>query len=75
MAVTIRDVARQAQVSVSTVSRAERAEPGRGRHWQRVPDVVAGLGYRPNRAARSLITGRTGDLGIVVPDLTTPFFP
>lgn len=76
VAVTIRDVARQAQVSVSTVSRALSA-PGLVKEAtrQRVLDVVAGLGYQPNRAARSLITGRTGNLGIVVPDLLNPFFP
>lgn len=76
VAVTIRDVARQAQVSVSTVSRALSA-PGLVKEAtrQRVLDVVAGLGYQPNRAARSLITGRTGNLGIVVPDLGNPFFP
>ncbi|MDX8054174.1 LacI family DNA-binding transcriptional regulator [Lentzea sp. BCCO 10_0798] len=76
MAVTIRDVALQAQVSVSTVSRALSA-PGLVKEAtrQRVLDVVAGLGYQPNRAARSLITGRTGNLGIVVPDLLNPFFP
>jgi len=76
VAVTIRDVARQAQVSVSTVSRALSA-PGLVKETtrQRVLDVVAGLGYQPNRAARSLITGRTGNLGIVVPDLENPFFP
>ena len=76
MAVTIRDVARQAQVSVSTVSRALSA-PGLVKEAtrQRVLEVVAGLGYQPNRAARSLITGRTGNLGIVVPDLLNPFFP
>ena len=69
VAVTIRDVARQAQVSVSTVSRALSA-PGLVKEAtrQRVLDVVRGLGYQPNRAARSLITGRTGNLGIVVPD-------
>ncbi|WP_439659960.1 LacI family DNA-binding transcriptional regulator [Lentzea sp. HUAS TT2] len=76
MAVTIRDVARQAQVSVSTVSRALSA-PGLVKEAtrQRVLDVVAGLGYQPNRAARSLITGRTGNLAVVVPDLLNPFFP
>lgn len=76
MAVTIRDVARQAQVSVSTVSRALSA-PGLVKETtrQRVLDVVRGLGYQPNRAARSLITGRTGNLGIVVPDLENPFYP
>jgi LacI family transcriptional regulator len=32
------------------------------------------LGYEPNRAARGLITGRTGTIGLVVPDLANPFF-
>jgi LacI family transcriptional regulator len=32
------------------------------------------LGYQPNPAARSLITGRTGNIGIVVPDLNNPFY-
>ncbi|WP_235921908.1 LacI family DNA-binding transcriptional regulator [Lentzea tibetensis] len=73
---TIRDVARQARVSVSTVSRALSA-PGLVKEAtrQRVLEVVRGLGYEPNRAARSLITGRTGNLGIVVPDLENPFYP
>jgi LacI family transcriptional regulator len=76
MAATIRDVARAAGVSPSTVSRA-----------LSMPDVVSPvtrdrvhraaerLGYAPNRAARGLITGRTGNLGLVVPDLANPFFP
>ncbi|MET1071299.1 MAG: LacI family DNA-binding transcriptional regulator [Umezawaea sp.] len=76
MPVTIRDVARQARVSVSTVSRAISApDLVRADTRERVLEVVRGLGYQPNPAARSLITGRTGNLGIVVPDLGNPFFP
>ena len=61
---------------MSTVSRALSA-PGLVKEAtrQQVLDVVARLGYQPNRAARSLITGRTGNLGIVVPDLENPFYP
>ena len=33
------------------------------------------LGYRPNRAARALITGRTTNLGLIVADIANPFFP
>ncbi|MCP2098657.1 MULTISPECIES: LacI family DNA-binding transcriptional regulator [Actinosynnema] len=74
--VTIRDVARQAQVSVSTVSRALTApELVRAETRVRVLEVAHRLGYQPNPAARSLITGRTGNLGIVVPDLGNPFYP
>jgi DNA-binding LacI/PurR family transcriptional regulator len=76
MAVTIHDVARQARVSVSTVSRAF-TTPGMVREGtrSRVLSAAEALGYRPNRAAQSLITGRTGNLGVIVPDLGNPFFP
>jgi DNA-binding LacI/PurR family transcriptional regulator len=75
MAVTIRDVAKAAGVSISTVSRALAspelvAQPTR----DLVLETARGMGYRPNRAARGLITGRTGCIGLVVPDLENPFF-
>jgi DNA-binding LacI/PurR family transcriptional regulator len=72
---SIRDVARRANVSLATVSRAF-AEPGLVRHetLQRVLTVAEELHYRPSRAARSLTTGKTGNIGVVVPDLGNPFF-
>jgi DNA-binding LacI/PurR family transcriptional regulator len=76
VAVTIHDVARNAQLSVSTVSRAfTTPELLREETRQRVLQVADRLGYRPNRAARGLITGRTGNVGVIVPDLANPFFP
>ncbi|MDQ1288312.1 MAG: LacI family transcriptional regulator [Actinomycetota bacterium] len=76
MAVTIRDVARAAGVSPSTVSRAlslpDMVDPTTR---DRVLRVATHLGYQPNRAARGLITGRTGNLGLLLPDLANPFFP
>ncbi|WP_199432818.1 LacI family DNA-binding transcriptional regulator [Qaidamihabitans albus] len=76
MAVTIRDVAKAAGVSPATVSRAlsgsELVEQGTR---ELVLRTAAQLGYLPNRAARGLITGRTGNLGLIVPDLANPFFP
>jgi DNA-binding LacI/PurR family transcriptional regulator len=76
MAVTIRDVARAAGVSASTVSRAL-SNPGMvdTATRERVTAMAEHLGYRPNRAARGLITGRTGNLGLILPDLANPFFP
>ena len=75
VAVTIHDVAHRAGVSVSTVSRAL-ALPDlvRASTRQRVLAAAAELGYQPNRAARGLVTGRTGTLGVVVPDVENPFF-
>ena len=76
MAATIRDVARAAGVSPSTVSRAltmpEMVSPTTRERVRRAADR---LDYAPNRAARGLITGRTGNLGLIVPDLANPFFP
>lgn len=76
MAVTIYDVAKAAGVSASTVSRAM-SLPGivEASTRDRVLRTATNLGYQPNRAARGLITGRTGNLGLIVPDLSNPFFP
>lgn len=76
MAVTIRDVACAAGVSASTVCRAL-GNPGlvRPETADRVRRVATALGYRPNKAARGLITGRTSNLGVIVPDLANPYFP
>lgn len=76
MPATIRDVARLAGVSPSTVSRAL-SMPGvvNPTTRARVQAAAETLGYAPNKAARGLITGRTGNIGLVVPDLANPFFP
>jgi len=76
VAVTIKDVARVAGVSASTVTRAlTMPELVRADTRDRVRRTAESLGYHPNRAARGLITGRTGNLGLLVPDLANPFFP
>ncbi|MBB5080387.1 LacI family DNA-binding transcriptional regulator [Nonomuraea endophytica] len=76
MAVTIRDVARATGVHVSTVSRSFSAphlvNPATR---DRVLAAADQLGYRPNRAARALTTGRTMNLGLIVADIANPFFP
>jgi DNA-binding LacI/PurR family transcriptional regulator len=73
--VTILDVAARAGVHPATVSRAmsrpEKVAPATRR---RVEDAVAKLGFVPNRAARGLITGRTGNIAVIVPDITNPYF-
>jgi LacI family transcriptional regulator len=74
-AVTIRDVARLAGVSVATVSRVHRgsapvADPTR----ERVESAIAELGYTPSHLGRSLAERRHAALGIVFPDLSGPYF-
>jgi LacI family transcriptional regulator len=76
MRVTIKDVARAAGVSPATVCRAlSTPELVKAETGDRVRRFATELGYSPNRAARGLITGRTGNLGLIVPDLANPFFP
>ena len=73
--VTINDVAATVGVSVSTVSRSfTNPDSVRGNTRERVLEVARELGYTPNRAARGLITGKTGNIGVVVPDVANPFF-
>lgn len=72
---TLADVAREAGVSAMTVSRVinhtGRISAGTRAHVQ---EVIARLGYRPSRAARTLVTHRTALIGVVVPDITNPYF-
>jgi LacI family transcriptional regulator len=76
--VTLRDVARAAQVHPGTVSRALNAET-RGlvneETAERVIRAAEELGYRPNPIARGLKTNRSFTVGVLVPDLTNPLFP
>ncbi len=74
--VTIKDIATAVGVSVATVSNVLNDRPNVGAAIRREVLAVAGkLGYRPNRAAQAMRTGRTRAIGLVLPDLTNPFFP
>jgi LacI family transcriptional regulator len=76
VAVTIRDVAEASGVHVSTVSRAFSAPHLVNPETRtRVLAIAEDLGYRPNRAARALTTGRTHNIGLIVADIANPFFP
>lgn len=73
---TIREVARLARVSVGTVSNIlSDAVPVSPDLRARVERVMRELDYHPNHAARSLKSRRTETLGVVISDLTNPFFP
>jgi DNA-binding LacI/PurR family transcriptional regulator len=73
--VTMSDVAREAGVSLMTVSRVvnEKGEIS-SETRQRVQDVINKLGYRPSGIARSLVGGQTYTIGLIVPDIANPYF-
>src|SRR6476660_5510957 len=75
MSTRMKDIARDLGVSVITISKVLRNHPDVGDETrERVLARVKELDYRPNLAARSLVTGRTYLVGLVVPDLLHPFF-
>lgn len=74
--VTISDIAAATGTSPSTVSRAL-SDPDKvnARTRDKIQKVAEEMGYVPNRIARSLSLGRTGTIGLIVPDIANPFFP
>jgi LacI family transcriptional regulator len=75
MSVTIKEVAREAGVSVATVSRVFNGKgPVQEETRQRILEVAGRLRYVPHAGARSLTTNRTGALGVLLPDLYGEFF-
>lgn len=75
VAIRLKDIASELGLSVVTVSKVLRDHPDIGAETRkRVLNRMRELNYQPNLAARSLATGRTWTLGLVVPDLLHPFF-
>lgn len=75
MAATLKDVARDLELSVVTVSKVLRNHPDISEKTKaRVLKRMKELNYQPNYAARALITGRSWTMGLIVPDLLHPFF-
>ncbi|RKD27565.1 transcriptional regulator, LacI family [Caminicella sporogenes DSM 14501] len=74
MAVTIKDVARKANVSISTVSRViNDSKPVSDEIRQRVLKVIEELGYTPNPVARSLVMKKSQLIGVIVPNISNYF--
>ena len=74
MTTTIHDVARIAGVGIGTVSRVINNSPGvKPTTRTKVLSAIAQLNYRPNPIARSMISKRTGAIGVIVPFFTRPF--
>ncbi|MCH3965340.1 MAG: LacI family transcriptional regulator [Clostridium sp.] len=76
MAASIKDVAREAGVSIATVSRVlNDVDVVNEDTKKKVLEAIAKLGYRPNIIARSLKTQRTKTIGIIIPDISNQFYP
>lgn len=73
--ITIYDVAREANVSMATVSRVVNGNPNvKPSTRKKVLEVIERLDYRPNAVARGLASKKTTTVGVIVPDVTNLFF-
>lgn len=74
--VTIKDVAKEAKVSIATVSRILNGKEGVSPVLiKRVNQAINDLGYQPNAVARALKVSKSKSIGLVIPDIENPFFP
>lgn len=75
MTVTIYDVAREAGVSMATVSRVVNNNPNvKPQTRKKVFEAIERLGYRPNAVARGLASKKTTTVGVVIPDISNSIF-
>lgn len=75
MTVTIYDVAREANVSMATVSRVVNGNPNvKPATRKKVVDVIKRLEYRPNAVARGLASKKTTTVGVIIPDISNTFY-
>lgn len=74
MNITIYDVAREANVSMATVSRVVNGNPNvKPTTRKKVLEVIDRLGYRPNAVARGLASKKTTTVGVIIPDVSSTF--
>lgn len=75
MNITIYDVAREANVSMATVSRVVNGNPNvKPTTRKKVLEVIERLGYRPNAVARGLASKKTTTVGVIIPDISNVVF-
>ncbi|MFZ3589410.1 catabolite control protein A [Bacillus sp. DJP31] len=75
LTITIYDVAREANVSMATVSRVVNGNPNvKPSTRKKVSEAIDRLGYRPNAVARGLASKKTTTVGVIIPDIASIFF-
>ncbi|MCG8477553.1 MAG: LacI family transcriptional regulator, partial [Spirochaetales bacterium] len=73
---TIKDIAARAGVSYATVSRALNEKYGVSRATrEKVLALAEEMGYKPNAIAQGLVNRSTKTIGLIIPDITSPFYP
>jgi len=76
MKVTIKDIAKEADVSVTTVSRVLNNKPDVGDDTRaKILKIIEEMNYNPNSVARGLVMQKTHTIGLIIPDISNPFFP
>lgn len=76
MKITIKDIAEKANVSISTVSRVlNNKEDVNEDTRKQIKKIIDDLGYNPSGIARGLALNKTNTIGLIVPNITNPFFP
>ncbi len=76
MDVTIKDIAEKAKVSYASVSRALNGKKGVSEETKtRILAIAEKMEYHPNELARGLVKKQTSTLGLLIPDITNPFYP
>ena len=76
MKVTIKDIAKKADVSVTTVSRVLNNKPDVGDDTRaKILKLIEDMNYNPNSVARGLVMQKTHTIGLIIPDISNPFFP
>ncbi|GAB6108694.1 LacI family DNA-binding transcriptional regulator [Fusibacter bizertensis] len=77
MKITIKEIAKLADVSIATVSKVVNHKDQHISELtrKRIFDLIEEYNYVPNRVASSMITKKTNSIGLIIPDITNPFFP
>ena len=74
--VTIKDIARKLNVSATTVSNALNDKPGVGKSARKeIQDLARAMGYQPNYFAKGLVSRQSYAIGLVITNITDPFYP